>query len=262
MSEEYRKLINSPQFLLEVSKGNVKGHSIIHKFAHNPDIDDGDTEDVWDFGGTYTYLTTGTILYVSSSNAGDTQEIEIQGLDADYRLQTISVTLQGQTKTQVGTGETWSRVFRMINNGSTDLAGILYIYEDDTLTGGVPDTDSKVKGQINNGFNQTLMSQYCSPANKHGYLFQGYASLAFEPGFFSTTAIATIDFKARPFGGVFQTKEFVSVSNGAPFVLPFPIPLMFPPKTDFKVRATSSAANVGVSVGYDILLIDADQMLF
>lgn len=260
MAEDYRKLINSPQFLLEVSKGNIKGHSIIHKFAHNPDIDAGDTEDIWDFGGTYTYLTTGTTLYASSSSAADTQVMTIQGLDSNYREQTIEVTLQGQTKVEID--GTWIRVFRMKNDGATNMAGIVYVYEDDTLTNGVPDTDSKVKAQINNGFNQTLMSHYCAPANRHGYLFQGYASLAFDPGFFSTTAVATIDFKARAFGGVFQTKEFVSISNGHYFLLPFPIPLMFPPKTDFKVKATSSTANVGISIGYDILLIDENQMLF
>lgn len=241
-------------FLLEVSRGNIPGMSFIHKFGQNPDIDSGaGYEDIWDQGGTYTFLTSAAIMYISSSSDADKQSYTVIGLDADWNIQEVTVTANGQTQTQVGTGETFLRVYRVINHGATDNAGDVYIAETDDLTLGVPDTASKIKAKIQVGNNQTLMAIYTVPLGKTGYLMQGFSALANK-----TAASGIGKFMVRPFGEVFQVKESYclhSTGNSA-FIYPFQMPLKINAKSDMKVKSSSSANDVAVSAAYDILLID------
>ena len=173
--------ITSP-FGLEVAKGRIAGVSSIHKFGQNPQIDNTEEWDIWDGGdgADYTFSSSGVIHYISSSNAGDTQTYDVIGLDENYLEQTISVTAVGQTKTQIGTGEKFRRIVRIKNTGSTDNAGVVYVYEDDTVTAGVPDTATKIRGQIQIGNNQTLMAIYTIPAGKTGYLSSWNCNLGFK----------------------------------------------------------------------------------
>ena len=129
---------------LAIAKGDVVGHTFIHKYGRSPDFDntDGDVS-IWDGaddGGTdemqYNYSTSAIIDSLVSSNAGDTQNIEVQGLDTNYALVTQTITITGQTRKALDTS--LIRVFRLVNVGSTDVAGNVYCYEDTALTAGVP----------------------------------------------------------------------------------------------------------------------------
>ena len=73
----------SEEFLISVAKGDVSGHSLVFKYGRNGDIDTGsDPEDIWTYGGTYTYNNTPSIQYISSDDATDLgQIITVQGLD-------------------------------------------------------------------------------------------------------------------------------------------------------------------------------------
>ena len=52
----------SREFLIEVQKGNVAGHSIVHKFGRNSIVNG--TEGIWQIGGPFTFLTTATTVRV------------------------------------------------------------------------------------------------------------------------------------------------------------------------------------------------------
>ena len=78
---------------LAIAKGDVTGTTFIHKFGNAPDFDTGDGEvDVWDGAEdnttwelmNYVYSTTDDIDSVSSSSAADTQDVVVEGLDANY----------------------------------------------------------------------------------------------------------------------------------------------------------------------------------
>ena len=101
---------------LYVTSGKIKGHSVIHKFGHNLDIDSS-FETIWSFGGNYSFLESPTILKISSSDTNDSsldtgaRTITIQGLNSEYNEVEELITLNGQTA--VNTQNTYLRIHRM-----------------------------------------------------------------------------------------------------------------------------------------------------
>lgn len=249
---------NNIPFYIDYSLGRADGFSSIFKFGENPDLDIADGKaDIWEFAPTvnnYVYQTSAGIHYISSNNAGDTQDIEVEGLDANWEVQRITVTLAGQTKTQIGTGETFIRVYRARNVGSTDLAGNVYIYEDDTVVAGVPSTNSKVKAYIMNGNNQTLMTQVSVPAGKTGLIKWVQSSLSKKKD-----GILGVTIHVRPFGQVFQVKESFNVmSSGSSCVhKDFDgIPIVVTEKSDIVMRAEGSADAMAATGSMGIIFVD------
>jgi hypothetical protein len=256
------QLIGTTDFLIEVAKGTVLGHSLVFKYGRNPDIDTGtDPEDVWTYGGTYTYNNTPSIQYISSDNALDIgMEITVEGLDENYNPQSITVALNGQTQTQIGTGETFVRVFRAYNSGPLEFAGNLLIY-DDTVTSvtlGVPSPTTSVKAEIKAIEQQTYMAIYTIPAGKTGYFLGGAISLTTGA---SANKSAIVDLKTRQFGGVFRSQETVAITSTGTSNFSQDLhalgPLKIPEKTDIKARVRQVDANdTGVAAYFSILLVD------
>lgn len=245
-------------FFLEVAKGDVPGHSLVHKFGEAGDIDTADNfVDIWDgttdanADKTYTFSTSADIDSISSADAGDGQDVEIQGLDANWDLVVQTVTLNGQTKVALTTD--LIRVFRMKNMGSTDFAGNVYCYVDDTITTGIPDTSNKIRAIVQAGLNQTLMAMYTIPNGKTGYIFRRWTALSSKiAGYSSVRSFA------RPFGGVFQLKYSAALATTGTSAKDenFHFPMKMPAKTDVKMMADSSVNNMAVSAGFDIILVD------
>jgi hypothetical protein len=248
---------------IEIAKGNVAGHSSIHKFGNAPDFDTGDNAvDVWDGandGGSnlmsYTYSTTDDIDSLSSSNDGDTVDIEITGLDANYDLVTQTITLTGQTRVALTTDLV--RVFRLKNVGGSNLAGRVYCFVNVATTLGVPDTLANVRAEINNGNNQTLMALYTVPNGKTGYMDQFEASIAGA----KKTAEYQIDLYIRPFGQVFQLDHRTSLQDGgtSQWQHLFEMPEKLEAKTDIAIKATiltGSVTGANISAGFDLILVD------
>jgi len=208
---------------------------------------------------TYTYSATADIGILSSSNAGDTQDVEIRGLDTSGNMLTQTFTLNGQTDVDLSaTGNDYKRVFRMKNQGSTDFAGNIYLRTNgSTQTSGVPDTANTVRAIVQNGNNQTLMSIYTVPTGKTAYLDAFFAS----EGGSSRSTNYIIRIKARPSGGVFQLKHKTSISSGATshFNHPHLVPEKFDAGTDIEFTAEITEAAItaaDVSTGFDIILVD------
>ena len=243
---------------LSIAKGDVANTIFVHKFGNAGDIDTADNfVDIWD--GTedanadknYTYSTSADIDKISSSDNGDTQDIEIQGLDTNYDLVIQTVTLTGQTKATLGTP--LIRVFRMINRSSDNIAGAVYCYVDGTITTGVPQTNADIRAIINNGNNQTLMALYTIPNGKTGYMRDFYGSLSKKQA-----ATSVIKLFSRPFGEVFHLKHISSIASTGSSRMQhkFEEPEVFTEKTDIALQADTSADSVGVGAGFDIVLVD------
>ena len=254
-------------FFLQVGRGLIDGISSVSKFGEAPNIGTAsDPQDVWDFGasaGQYTFPTSAATLFISSSNNGDVVDIDTEGLDTDWAVQTQTQTLAGHTKTEIGSGLTWIRTYRAKNVGAANLAGTVYIYEDDTVTDGVPDTASKVRAVImpttNAAIfnNQTQMAIFPIPAGKKGYLFLWGASV--NRAGTAGTKEADLVLQIREFGGVFQVKQNKSINNIGEGVSDrrWTAPLEVPAKSDVKVMVlTVSANDTAVSSWFDLLLVD------
>lgn len=244
----------------EIGAGEIGRFSCINKFGRNPDVDMGTApEDIWSQGGTYTYLTAAAAMFLSSSNGGDTVNITVQGLDTNWDFKEETVALTGQT--QVVIPGTYIRVFRAFNASSnmdtgqgTDLLGDVYIAETDTLTGGVPDTATKIKAKIDQLFQQTHMTHYSIARWHTGYLTKGYMTMN------SGNQGATIlDFAMRQFGGVFRSQFVLGVDESASstFQYEYPVPQIILAKTDIKVVAVSVGKdNTDISAGFQVILED------
>mgnify|MGYP003643878706 CR=1 FL=1 len=246
---------------LAIAKDDVVGHSFIHKFGRAPDFDSGDGDvTIWDGANDaltnemqYNYSATAIIDSLVSSDSGDTQAIEVQGLDSNYALTTQTITITGQTRKALDTN--LIRVIRLVNVGSTDIAGNVYCYEDTALTAGVPIDTTKIRAVIIDGSNQTEMAVYTVPAGKTGYLRQWFAS---SSGAKKTTNYLT-KLKARPFGQVFQLKHSSSIADAAPYIHSYIEPEAFAEKTDIEMTASITDTGIteaAVSAGFDIVLVD------
>lgn len=221
-----------------------KGAELVRQFGSTNLIDSADAPaDIWSYADIeplYTFPSnSGETLYISSSSALDTMQIQIIGLDADFREQIVNVTIEGQTKKQIS--GTWTRVNKIINVGASDVAGVVYVYTNTTVTLGVPQTNSAVKSLIENGFNESLSAIYSVPAGKTFYATSYHFSCDAKNN--NTLVNSTISFDVRfdP-DKVFRTQEIMAVSNHAPAIvmLDTPFPIMGPADVQPQVRSVSA----------------------
>lgn len=242
-------------FNLRVNQGEFELYSVIDKFGENPDVDTGTVpEDIWEGGGAYTYDADGTAPIVSliSDNAADTEPIRVQGLDINGDFVDQTVILTGTARVALTTA-LW-RVFRMSNEGTSDLAGTVYCY---VGTGGVP-IAADVRAIIDNGNNQTLMALYTIPNGKVGFLYRGEIGASRALTFGECQAA----YYSRRFGKIFQIKKRVNISNSGSSVYQDErsFPDIVPGLTDIRLRVESvSANNTGVFGTFDLLLIEEEH---
>ena len=108
----------SSDFLIEVQKGNVSGHSIIHKFGANTVV--GTSYVPVAAGGDYVMLqpAAATALRVKAGNTNDTaagsgaREVTIEGLDETGAKVQVALATAG-TSASSATSETFIRLYRM-----------------------------------------------------------------------------------------------------------------------------------------------------
>lgn len=242
-------------FLVEVAKGNVAGHSAISKFGNNPGIDMADGfQDIWDGGGIWVPPTTARIHSITSTSGDDTdtgsgaERVLVQGLDASFVLQSETVVMNGAAG--INTDNTYTMIYRMnvtqSNNGANDTMNAGTI----KATAAVDDT---VTAQISIGNNQTLMAIYQVPAATTGYLLNIYAMESLRKD-----ALNTIKFLAKINGDPFQLREIFSINatGSSAWRMDHAIPIVYTAKSILKMQADSSKDNTGISAGFCLLLVD------
>jgi uncharacterized protein YrzB (UPF0473 family) len=159
---------------IHASSGNESGLKTIHEFGHNLNVDTN-YKTLWSVGTTYSYLSSATILKISSSDTNDddgdngARTVLVQGLDTHYNEIEEIVTLDGQNA--VNTSKKYLRVF--------DNEGIIYAGTG-TITLGVP---ANIYAEIPAQYNQTMMAVYTIPNNKTGYMTLFYAQPDDSKGF-------------------------------------------------------------------------------
>ena len=245
-------------FGLELSRGNIPGMQVIHKFGHNQLITTAtDPEDIWDAGGIWVPPTTArTHVLVSSDDedggAGtDTGmlSVTIEGLDANGLLQEEVVTLNGTTN--VNTASTYTIIHRMTGltwgSANNNVGNI-------TATAA---TDSTVTAQITATFNQTGMAIYRVPSDKTAYITNFWGALDDAGG---NVGNADLDIIISPaaFPLAYEITQFhglVTVGSSH-FNHVYPIPQRVEAGSTLKMHVPEVSANADVAAGFDVILVD------
>jgi len=200
-------------------------------FGQNPAVA-GTLEDIWSFGGRHTEIATAAELKVSSSSGSDTFNVEIEGLDADWNPQTVTQALAGQTETAVGSGVTWIRVLSMHNVSAVPAVGDVYCYLDDTVAGGIPQTQTKVQLKMPIGFERSMAARQSVPLGKRGNIIQ-------IAGYISAAQASEGRLMYRKFGEVAEVRRIFNIYFSGERI-PYIIPLECEAKSDIFFLATGN----------------------
>ena len=226
-----------------------KAKSLI-KFGRSAELGTIGLETVWAVGGNETYVSANTISHISSSSALDTQEIYVEGHTVDsgeFTFVTQTATLSGNTKVSLSTP--LARVSRISNNDSTEVAGRVVVYEDTTVSGGVPTDETKIHIDLVDGHQQSFKAA-TTLSNEDYYVMTGFY------GAVSAKQSAAVDFyvEIRNPNGVFLPKAcFTASSSGGNSDVSLDPAIIVPKNSDIRVRCeteTNNAVVFGIFKGY------------
>lgn len=229
----------------------------MQKFGSNAGVGSASFEEIWEIGASYNFLSSASTLYIGSSSASDTSvTVTVQGLDADWNEQEVTVSLDATDPqaTQVavvsnGGSETWIRCNRAYVSGSTASVGDIYIADEVPATwtaGGLPGTIGNTVAFIPIADQQTMQAIYSMPnGNRVGALVSWEVS--------NTTAQSSqAKLQIREFGGVFRTRSSVIGIASSTWKKEWNTYPKLEPKTDIRIIAKADAATADFVGEFDI----------
>lgn len=241
-------------FELQVARGQVAMHTVVHKFGYSTVID-GTAYPIWNVAANRTYLTTAATMKVSSSSANDAsagtgaRTVLVEGLDQNYNAISETVTLNGQT--EVATTKSYLRVQHIttLTAGSGGKnAGVIYVGTG-TVTAGVP---AVIHELVPIGMNTELSGVYTVPAGYTAYVYQGGMTSQSNGNNFLTATLAYSN-QGSPW---LTPAVTVFTSDMVDYNFNYPLPL--PEKTDFEARASVSAGTSSVTSFFFMVLVKND----
>jgi len=242
-------------FYLQIARGQIPGHSVIHKFGRNPNVG-GVPETIWEQGGVYTYLTVASTIYVYGADAQDGADgtgaltVTVQGLDADYNEIDETLTVDGAVSTK-----SFLRVYRAFVASAGSLQtnkGDIIISTGASGTGTVLAKIATIGTGTVYGQGQTNLALYTIPAGKTGFLTNWNVGV----GAYNDSVTASLYTREVGNGLIFRTRDIMDVPGGIhPRI--YQVPFTLPEKTDIEVRAIASTGTT-MSSTFDIILLQND----
>jgi hypothetical protein len=238
-------------FYLEVVRGNVTGYTAKELLGINAAI--GETEDVWNQGGSITQVSTAAVLYVSSSAAADHHLIvTINGLDANYDeiTEVISMTLADARTPKAGV-----KSFLRVNSATIDSApaGDVYVYYTGDNAAGVPTDATDIQAKIAATTLRAYNAIYTVPRNKNWYM----TSLRYRSTGAAAAFNVILSVIRKIYGGSNETVKIVKYLDlGTTNFVDAQIqmtdhPVLFPAKSEIRITG-------GLAGGTDLnLTVDA-----
>jgi len=258
-SSSYQPSTNK-DFLIEVAKGNIPGHSVVNKFGHNPSITTStDPEDIWAGGGLYDfYPTTAQAMQVVSTSIEDDTggsgaiTMIFYGLDSNWDAINETITLDGQDT--VNLVNSYIRMFRAValtaGSAGTNV-GTITVKQDGA------GTDIAIVIAPTDG--QTQQAIYTIPNNTTGYFIKGYVGISKGGG--ATVYAAEFKWKARlnnGTSGAWATKgQMECITHGSNW-WQYEYGVFgggIPEKSDIRIECFEVTGTVGVVGGFDLLLV-------
>ena len=250
----------STDFLIEVAKGKVPGHSIVNVFGRNNDIDTGTTpESIWHGGDLYDgFNATGAeTVNISSASANDTsagtgaRTILIDGLDASFNPQTETIIMNGTSNvTSVNSYIRQPNAYVLTAGSGGVNAGVISSVQSSS---GVQFMAMPAET------NQTHIACYTVPTGYTGYIVALKSTLND-----ANNTSARMDIFIREEGSVFRSKIPFGISQGGGSVgfgdgcIPQE---EAEEKADIDCRCITTSSNgTDVSIKMAILLVDNDYI--
>lgn len=255
--------LGDKDFYLEVQKGNVAGHSIIHKFGRNLSV--GTTFVPISIGGVYNMLQVGsaTTLRIKAGDTDDTaagsgaQEITVIGLD-ETGAEATEVLATAGTSASSTTSATFIRLFRAFVSKSGTYATISAGSHaaDVVIENGAGGTDWATLHFADYPKAQTEIGIYSVATSKTAYLLNASA-------FTDTTKITELIFFMRgsilqtsaPYDGLRVLLDLTSNLGGEePFSPRSPISIHGPADLGFMAKVNTGSAEVDID--FEVLIVD------
>lgn len=255
-------------FLLEVAKGNVAGHTAVNKFGHAVDGVQTTITDIWDRADAtptqqiWLAPTAARIHAITSTSTNDdgdpagtgARTLRIYGLQTWSSAETSEdITMDGTSN--VNTVNSYVIIHRMkvlTSGASGPNVGII------TATAA---TDSTVTAAILASAGQTQMAIYGVPSTQTFYVMNYRASIIDSGGTPGTARDVGISLVVNEFPNtqptVFITKDNDGIANtsSASAIHEYAPPSAFAGPCIIKVQGIGSAADTNVTAGFDGILV-------
>lgn len=245
-------------FELQVARGQITFHQSVTIFGYNDDVDTS-LETVWPQGGILPYLSSASVLSVSSDSANDTsggtgaRTVKIEGLDSNHNLISEIVTLNGQTAVSTTNQYLHINGLYVLTAGSLNSAAGNIYFGTGTVTLGVP---ANIYDVIKYDYNTRLTGSYTVPAGYTAYLTQGL----FSSGQAGGSNAVTGRLVTRGTNNIKLTAAIVTLNNGAADYM-FEYPVAIPEKTTVEAQAFGSSSNNACSSMFILVLVKNDGSL-
>lgn len=252
----------SRDFFLEIQKGNIAKHSAVIKFGRNESV--GTTQEPICEGSvtSYDFYPTAAVavrIFGAVDAVNDRNlPIEVFGLDGTGALQSETINLDASdSSTFVALANTYWRIVRLINHGTTDNVQIITAEATSTGSGVTSGDDAAL---IAVGANQTNMCIYTIPVGKTGFMTRWSAST--DRGTGNPKSI-DMELRVRPnssvsVGETFQIKDHqgLVVGGSSHFSHPYPLPFVMSALSDIQMRGQTDTGTADVHGNFDIILVD------
>jgi hypothetical protein len=244
-------------FLLEVQKGNVAGHSIVHKFGRNDAVPNGTWEMISLLSGTASFLAAASTVRVKAGgDVADTaagagaREITVVGIDSTLAEATEAIATAGANASSATTASFW-RVYRAYVSavGTYGVANTGAV----TIEATTGPTDLL---QIAAEEGQSQHGAYSIPTGKTGYVLGAFltADASKAADFkvvlrenFTDVVAPMSSYRVHQFwDGILGPASFYGRSPSNPLAA----------LSDIWFEARGGGAATEVSVDFDILLVD------
>jgi len=227
-------------FELQVSRGQVDGHTPLNIFGFSTAVGSTALGPVWEgltlSGGAYAYPSSAAPLVLVSDSASDTSalSVQIQGLDANYNPINETIAMNGTTN--VTTTNSFLRINLITTTNGLNVGNITAKISTTTYA------------KINAGIGQTQMSIYTVPKGYTFYL--SYVQADASIGFTSSNYMKYAEYNKD------NTTGEINVLNQTTFVqslnIPYTCPIPHTEKTDIQyqiVANTGSPFSCNIYVG-------------
>lgn len=245
----------SEDFLIEVAKGKVPGHSIVHKFGRNNVVANGVWEHVSLLSGATTFLSAATTVRIKAGgNVADTaagagaREVTVQGIDNNLVEITETIATAGASASSATTALFW-RIHR------TWVSGV--------GTYGVGNTGPIIVEASGGGDlimiaateGQSQFAGFTIPIGKTGHYLGTHIMVdSLKPADMKFLQRRNFNDITAPMSSLRLVNYFDGVAGHMTFMPR--TPMIFPALTDIWWEAEGSGAQSEVSVDFELLLVD------